>query len=282
MIHQFAVIVALECGLRTFEGHHLLGSCPHLICGGTLTWKCVTVKCSLRLCHWLSLPYVYVVSLGQLDSRLRQDLVLPSGSVLFNIASTDLDLEMLWNVLRTFNIIDIVLVNLDAVGVPSLRTAPWSWPGSGMSVSAGSVMSPSLSTTCWCSTSYIGLILSIATWWSATWAEMVLKTTFMAFLPNAGQSLNWCIVLHLLHILLSQVLWPLILCELLVLVLFLPFHLNVLMASTVVGWVIPPFDLRRLKSFTVISCSFAYWSSAWYVTSLIVSSISPISLPQNV
>ena len=34
-------------------------------------------------------------------------------------------------------------------------------------------------------------------------------------------------------------------------------------------WVcaIPPFDLCQLKSLTVISCSLAYWGSAWYVTS---------------
>ena len=74
-------------------------------------------------------------------------------------------------------------------------------------------------------------------------------------------------MLHLLHVLLSQVLRPLVLCEPLVLVPFLLLHLNVLIASTVVSCAIPPFDLWQLKSFTVISCCFAYWSNAWYVTS---------------
>ena len=74
-------------------------------------------------------------------------------------------------------------------------------------------------------------------------------------------------MLHLLHILLSLVLRPLVLCELLVLVPFLPLCLNVLITSTVVSCVIPPFNLWQLKSFTIISCSFLYWSKAWYVTS---------------
>ena len=43
--------------------------------------------------------------------------------------------------------------------------------------------------------------------------------------------------------------------------------LNISIAFIVVGWVIPPFDLWQLKSFTVISCSLAYWSSVVYVTS---------------
>ena len=37
-------------------GHHLLGSHPHLACGGTLTWKCVKARYSLRLRRRLSLP----------------------------------------------------------------------------------------------------------------------------------------------------------------------------------------------------------------------------------
>ena len=37
-------------------GHRLLGSHPHLVCGGTLTWKYVRAKCSLRLRHRLWLP----------------------------------------------------------------------------------------------------------------------------------------------------------------------------------------------------------------------------------
>ena len=59
---------------------------------------------------------------------------------------------------------------------------------------------------------------------------------------------------------------PCSLCELLVLVPFLP-CLKVLIASIVIGCAIPPFDLWWLKSFTVISCSLVYWSRAWYVTS---------------
>ena len=94
-----------------------------------------------------------------------------------------------------------------------------------------------------------------------------LKPHLWHFLLNTGQSLNWWVVLHLLHILLSLVLIPLTLCEPLVLVPFLPLRLNVLIASTVVGCAIPPIYLWWLKPFTIISCSFAYWSRAWYVTS---------------
>ena len=89
-----------------------------------------------------------------------------------------------------------------------------------------------------------------------------LKPHLWQFLPKAGQSLNLCMVLHLLHVLLSRVLWPLILYGPLVLVPFLPFRLNVLMASMVISCATPPFDLWRLKSLTVISCSLAYWSNA--------------------
>ena len=56
------------------------------------------------------------------------------------------------------------------------------------------------------------LALAVALSQSAARTEMILETTFMAFLPNAGQSLYECIVLHLLHVLLSLLLRPLALC----------------------------------------------------------------------
>ena len=84
---------------------------------------------------------------------------------------------------------------------------------------------------------------------SAARTEMILKTTFMAFLPNAGQSLYECIVLHLLHVLLSLVLLrPLLLCELLALVPFL-LRLNVLITSTVVGCADPSIGFLMVKVF---------------------------------
>ena len=63
------------------------------------------------------------------------------------------------------------------------------------------------------------------------------------FLPNAGQSLYTCIVLHLLHILLV-----LPLCKLLTLFeqpFLLPFllRLKLLIALIVISWAVPPLDL---------------------------------------
>ena len=109
-----------------------------------------------------------------------------------------------------------------------------------------------------------------------------LKPHLWHFLPKAGQSLNWWVVLHLLHILLSRVLWPLVLCEPLVLVPFLPLRLNVLIASTVIGCVIPPFNLWWIEIF---DCHFMLFSVleqclVCHVLSFI-SSIAPISLPRN-
>ena len=92
------------------------------------------------------------------------------------------------------------------------------------------------------------------------------------FLPNAGHSLYACVELHLLHVLSMLHLSVLPLCELLApfqLPFLLPLlpHLKLSIVLIVVGWAIPLLDLWRLKSFTVISYSLAYWSSAVYVTS---------------
>ena len=78
------------------------------------------------------------------------------------------------------------------------------------------------------------------------------------FLPQAGHSLGGWDMLHLLHVLHEPplALWP------------LPFlNLNVMVLSMVVAVIIQPLDLCQLKSFTVISCSLAWWKRAWYVTS---------------
>ena len=76
-----------------------------------------------------------------------------------------------------------------------------------------------------------------------------------------------CIVLHLLHVLLvfttrtASSMW--VAGSGAFLTAFRSFDRHLLL------WVmqIPPLDLWQLKSFTVISCSLAYWSRAWYVTS---------------
>ena len=165
------------------------------------------------------------------------------------------------------NVINIIPVYFDTVGIPSLWTAPRSWPWSGVPASAGSVASLSAPTHAGVLPLRLSESCPLLRDDLQHELKWFLKPHLWHFLPKAGQSLNWCVVLHLLHILLSQVLWPLILYEPLVLVPFLPFCLKVLMALTVVGCATPPFDLWRLKSLTVISCSLAYWSNAWYVTS---------------
>ena len=118
--------------------------------------------------------------------------------------------------------------------------------------------------------------------WLLLWVDLqqelkwFLKPHLWHFLPNAGQSLYECVMLHLLQVLLSLLLGPLTLCELSFPVPYL-LHLKVLIASMVIGCAIPQFDLWRLKSFTIISCSLVYWSRAWYVTSSCSFSISPTS-----
>ena len=205
---------------------------------------------------------------GSLTRSFVRIFVLPSGSVsvwyCFYWSGPGNAMKGSQNV----NIINIIPVNLDAVGVPSLQTdsliMTWTW----------SVCLCQICDISWAFYRMMVFYLSVGLNHCPLLHDDLqhelkwfLKPHLWHFLPNAGQSLNWCVVLHLLHVLLSRVLWPLVLCEPLVLVLFLLFRLKVMMASTVVGWVIPPFDLWWLKSFTVISCSFAYWSSAWYVTS---------------
>ena len=187
-------------------------------------------------------------------------------SVLFNIAATVFDLEILWKVLSmsislisywSISMLWVFLVcepllerdlDLECLPLPGL------WHLSVLLLHAG-VLPLCQSELC--------LLLHEDLQHELKW---FLKPRLWHFLPNAGQSLNWWVVLHLLHVLLSLVLWLLTLCEPLDLIPFLP-CLKVLIASSVVSCVIPPFDLLWLKSFTVISCSFAYWSRAWYVTS---------------
>ena len=195
-------------------------------------------------------------------------LVLPSGSVSLLLLATVLDLNIEWNVL-TMSMLPIVIA-VDAVSAMCHWFSAWSWPWSGHGASASTGLVTSLWTPAvsWCSTSASVWVLSVILHDDLQHKlKWFLEPHLWHFLPKAGQSLNWCIVLHLLHILLSWVLWLLILCEPLVLVPFLPLHLNVLIASTVVSCAIPPFDLWQLKSFTIISCSLAYWSNAWYVMS---------------
>ena len=204
---------------------------------------------------------------GNLTQSFVRIFVLPSGSVSFDIAATDLDLEILWKVLNTsmssilyqsismlwaFLVCEPLLEHdLDLECLPLLGL----WCLSVLLPRAG-VLLLHQSESC--------PLLREDLQHELKW---FLKPYLWHFLPNAEQSLNWWVVLHLLHILLSQVLWPLVLCEPLVLVPFLLLPLNILIASTVIGCAIPPFNLWQLKSLTVISCSLAYWSNAWYVTS---------------
>ena len=219
---------------------------------------------------------------GNLTQSFIRIFVLTSGSVSFDIDATDLDLEILWKVLNTsMSLISYWLISmlwaflvceplldhdLDLECLPRLALRHLS----------GLLLCPGVLPLCQseCCALFRDDLQHELKWF--------LKPHLWHFLPNTGQSLNWWVVLHLPHILLSRVLWPLILHEPLVLVPFLPFHLNVLIASIVVSWMIPPFDLWRLKSFTVISCSFAYWSNAWYITSSHRFSIATISLPRSV
>ena len=204
---------------------------------------------------------------GNLTQSFVRIFISPSGSVSFEIAATDLDLEILRKVLNTsmssilyqsismlwaFLVSEPLLKHdLDLECLPLLGL----WHLSVLLLHAG-VLPLRRSESC--------PLLCEDLQHELKW---FLKPHLWHILPKAGQSLNGWVVLHLLHILLSLVLGPLVLCELLVLVPFLPLHLNILIASTVVSCVIPPFDLCQLESFTVISCSFAYWSNAWYVTS---------------
>ena len=250
------------------SGHHFLGSHSHLVCGGTSTLKVCKGKMfalapSSTFTSITSATFWY----GNLTQSFIRIIVLPSGSVLFDIVATDFYLEILWKVLntsmssmsyRSISMLWVFLVcepllehDLDLERLPLLGL----WCLSVLLPCAG-VLPLCQSESC--------PLLREDLQHELKW---FLKLHLWHFLPNAGQSLNWWVVLHLLHVLLSWVLWPLVLCEPLVLVLFLPLHLNVLIASTVIGCAIPPFDLWQLKSFTVISCSLAYWSNTWYVTS---------------
>ena len=167
---------------------------------------------------------------GNLTRSLVRIFVLPSGSVSFDIAATDLDLEILWKVLNTsmssisyqsismlwaFLVCEPLLEHdLDLECLPLLGL----WHLSVLLLHAG-VLPLRQSESC--------PLLRDDLQHELKW---FLKPHLWHFLPKAGQSLNWCVVLHLLHILLSWVLWPLVLYEPLVLVPFLPLRLNVLMA----------------------------------------------------
>ena len=195
-------------------------------------------------------------------------LVFPSGSVSFKMDATVFDLEILWNVLSTsissisywsismlwvLRVCDPLLdCDLDLEHLPLLGQwcislcschkqvfylSSWSWP--------------------W---PLLRVILQQELKW-------YLKLHLWHFLPNAGQSLYECVVLHLLHILLLLVtqtthsMWAAGSGAFLTQVWKFWSHLFS------VSCVIPPFDLWWFKSFTIILCSLAYWSRAWYLTS---------------
>ena len=211
--------------------------------------------------------YICYVSVWQLNLKLHQD---PCFSIWVCVIQYCCYRSWPGNNMKSsqhVDVVNIIPVNFNALGISNLWTTPWMWSGSGVPASAGSVTSLSAPTMC----CVLPLCQSESCPLFHNDLQHELKWFFKPhlwhFLPNTGQSLNWWVVLHLLHILLSRVLWPLVLCEPLVLVSFLLLHLNILIASTVIGFAIPPIDLWWLKSFTIISCSFSYWSNAWYVTS---------------
>ena len=153
-----------------------------------------------------------------------------------------------------------------------------------MSASVGSVMSLCVPTMSWCSTSLAVLALAVTLSWSAARTKIIFKTAFVAFFAKCWTVLvQVCCVALAKHVLLSLLLRPLALCELLVLVPF----------------------LLQFESFDCIYC--CHWlcdSSIWLVTvevlhhhlmlfwhtgvglgmshPLIFSSISPTSLPQSI
>ena len=102
---------------------------------------------------------------------------------------------------------------------------------------------------------------------SAARTEMILKTAFVAFFAKCWTVFVWvhCVALATCFAVFTtwttSSMWAAGSCA------FLTVHLKVLITSIVVGCVIPQFDLWQLKSFTIISCSLAYWSRAWYVMS---------------
>ena len=201
-----------------------------------MTWKYVMAKCSLRLRRRLSPPLCLRCFSVAAWLEASSESSFYHRGLCHSISLLPIWTWKCYERSQNINIVDIVPVNFDAVGVPSLRTAPWSWPGSGTSVPAGSVTSLSPSTAWWCSTSTLVWVLSVAPWWSATRAEMVLKTTFMAFFAKCRTVFKLMRSVALTaHFAVSSTLaarsvWTA------VLVLFLPFHLKVLMASMVVGW----------------------------------------------
>ena len=158
---------------------------------------------------------------GNLTQSFVRIFVLPSGTVSFDIAATDLDLEILWKVLN---------MSMSSISYWSISML-WAF------LVCEPLLKHDLDLEClpllglW----HLSVLLPHAGVLPLHWSESCpllyedlqhelkwfLKPHLWHFLPNAGQSLNWWVVLHLLHVLLSRVLWPLILCELLVLAPFL-------------------------------------------------------------
>ena len=217
---------------------------------------------------------------GRLTLSFVMILVFLSGSVSFEMDATVFDLEILWNVLSTsmssisyrsilmlwvLQVCDPLLEHyLDLECLPLLGR--WLL----------SVLLPRAGVLPLCRSWPLPL-LRVDLEQELKW---FLKPHLWHFLPNAGQSLYECIVLHLLYVLLSLLLGPLALCELLALVPFLP-HLNVLIASIVVGCAIPPLDFWRLKSLTLSHAPWHIGVVLGMSHPLIASLISPISSLQS-
>ena len=221
---------------------------------------CLTLTCKLSTTHLC----------GNFIPSLVMILVLPSGSVSLLLLATVLDLDIEWNILTMSmssmsyqSMLWVLCVtdspldrdhDLDLEHLPLLGR----WHLSGL-----------LPQVC---------VLSL--WHPLSWLTFDLQHELKwfllphlwHFLPNAGHSLYACVKLHLLHILLVLCLSVLPLCELLApfeLPFLLPFLpcLKLSIALIVIRLGVPPLDLWQLKSFTVILCSLAYWSSVVYVTS---------------
>ena len=161
--------------------------------------------------------------------------------------------------------------SFDAVGATChwfiIRLWPWPWPGSGVHLPLLGWwhVSELLPQVC---------VLSLQHPWPWPTFDLQHEVKWFLlphlwhFLPNAGHSLYACVSCYIYYTGLSV----LPLYELLApfeLPFLLPFllHLKLSITFIIVGSVIHPFELWWLKSFTVISCSLAYWSRDVYITS---------------
>ena len=179
-------------------GDHLWGSCHHLICEGTSTWKYAGERCSLQLHHLLSLPWCLLHScmaarlsalwwswsshLGRCHSKWMQLLLTWKYCEKFSVhqyhTGQFLCCECCGFVIHFLNVIWIWSICLCWVGDISLffylKLVLYLY------ISLGLVP-----------------LLRVDLQQEQKW---FLKPHYGIFLPNAGQSLYECVMLHLLHV----------------------------------------------------------------------------------